>query len=256
MLRTPLLLLSLLALLLVTGSAQAQTSDELLLETRAELHAAYDRADAAGLDQTRARFDRMAGLGVHPALAHYYSALASLRAASFVAEDEREVYIDRSIASAQAALSLRPDFADAYALVASAYGRKVTGVVSGMRYGPKANEAMALAMRYGADNPRVLLYAAISSLYTPAIWGGGRDKAMPGFERAIALFDLIGEPVPTDLEPTWGRSEAHAWYGIGLRDGGDLKSARAQFERSLALNPNSGWVRYTLLPSAEASAGN
>ena len=249
-------LLSLLTLLLIALPASAQTSDEALLETRAELEAAYSGGDADGLEQARARFDRMAAADMHPALAHYYSALASIRASNLVSEDERDAYVDRSIASAQAAIELRSDFADAYAVLGSAYGRKATGMISGMRYGPKANEAMGKAMQYGKGNPRVLLYSAISALYTPAMWGGGRDKAMPGFERAIALFDLIGEPDPTDIEPTWGRSEAHAWYGIGLRDGGDAAGARAQFERALELNPSSGWVRYTLMPSVATSAGN
>ncbi len=249
-------LLPLFALLLLALPVQAQTADALLLQTRAEAEAAYDGGDADALEQARARFDRMASTDLHPALAHYYSALASIRASNLVAEDERDACVDRSIASAKAAIDLRPDFADAYAVLGSAYGRKVTGMVSGMRYGPSANDAMDQAMRYGGANPRVLMYDAISNLYKPAIWGGGRDKAMQGFERAIALFDLIGDPNPDDIEPTWGRSEAHAWYGIGLRDGGDKDGARAQFQRALALNPNSGWVRYTLMPTVETSAQN
>ncbi len=249
-------LFPLLALLLLALPAQAQTADELLLETRADMQAAYASGDAAGLEQARARFDRMAASGMHPALAHYYSALASIRASNLVGEDEQAAYVDRSIASAQAAIDLRSGFADAYAVLGSAYGRKVTGVVSGMRYGPSANDAMDQAMRYGGANPRVLMYDAISNLYKPEMWGGGRDKAMTGFERAIALFDLVGGTDATDIEPTWGQSEAHAWYGIALRDGGDQDGARAQFERALELDPNSGWVRYTLMPTVEASAQN
>ncbi len=245
-----------LTLLLIALPISAQTADELLLETRSDMETAYNGGDANGLEQARARFDRMAASDMHPALAHYYSSLASIRAANLVAEDERDAYVDRSIASAKAAIAARSGFADAYALLGSAYGRKVTGMVSGMRYGPKANEAMDQAMQFGKANPRVLMYGAISDLYKPEMWGGGRDQAMAGFERAIAQFDLIGEPDSTDIEPTWGRSEAHAWYGIGLRDGGDVDGARAQFARALELTPASGWVRYTLMPSVEKSAGN
>ncbi|MEN9837348.1 MAG: hypothetical protein RLZ79_1016, partial [Pseudomonadota bacterium] len=36
----------------------------------------------------------------------------------------------------------------------------------------------------------------------------------------------------------WGAAEAHYWSGRCARDAGDTTTARAEFEKALALDPN------------------
>jgi tetratricopeptide (TPR) repeat protein len=241
-----------LALAAPSVQAQPTSADARLAQTRADLHAAYDARDADALDRIRLDLDQMATAGIRPDLAHYYSALASLRL--FALDPDAERYTDLAAASSEAALSLRPDFSDAHALRGMAYGRKIDGMISGMRYGGRSNDAMDRALALDPDNPRALVLRAISALYKPAIWGGGRDRAVEGFRRAIALYDARGPAAPSDPEPQWGRDEAHAWLGIALRDSGDIERARQQFARALALNPDSEWIRGELMPSLTAAA--
>jgi tetratricopeptide (TPR) repeat protein len=93
-----------------------------------------------------------------------------------------------------------------------------------------------------------VLGKGIGALHTPAMFGGGMDKAEPLVRQAIELFQQ--EP-PDRPWPNWGRLDAHAWLGQILARRGDRAGARAEYEKALALEPESGWVKHVLLPALE-----
>jgi tetratricopeptide (TPR) repeat protein len=136
------------------------------------------------------------------------------------------------------------------ALLASCYGTLAgRGMMAGMRWGNRASDARERALAAGPNNPRVLLLTAISAFYTPAMWGGGRDKAMTHLRAAIAAFEQDRPAAPA---PAWGRSEAYAWLGQFERAAGRVAEARAAYERALAIDPEFTWVRQVLLPQVNA----
>jgi predicted negative regulator of RcsB-dependent stress response len=43
------------------------------------------------------------------------------------------------------------------------------------------------------------------------------------------------------------------WLGQALLQKGDRTGARAEYDKARGLAPNSGWLRYVLLPALDAS---
>ena len=88
----------------------------------------------------------------------------------------------------------------------------------------------------------------VSALQTPAGFGGSREKAERLLRRSLEEFSR--EPV-TKTWPNWGRFDAHAWLGQALARRGDKPGARAEYEKALAIAPESAWVRFSLLPGVK-----
>jgi hypothetical protein len=72
-------------------------------------------------------------------------------------------------------------------------------------YGKAAGEALQKAMALNANNPRVYYLQGMSMMGTPVQFGGGKDKAIPLFEKAIELYKATK---PATLYPGWGHKQA------------------------------------------------
>ena len=70
-------------------------------------------------------------------------------------------------------------------------------------YGPKAGNILEVAINENPDNPRAYLLMGQNLFHTPAMFGGGADKAKPFLEKAAALF-AEAETTPS-IQPSWGK---------------------------------------------------
>lgn len=71
-------------------------------------------------------------------------------------------------------------------------------------YGPKAGKILNKAIKKDGENPRAYYLLAQNIFYTPAMFGGGKEKAMPYFEKAKELFAKQAED-ENSLLPSWGK---------------------------------------------------
>lgn len=71
--------------------------------------------------------------------------------------------------------------------------------------GMEAGAALQNGLKLDPNNPRLNYLQGESLFGTPPQFGGGKDKAKPVFEKAIALFKSA-QPKP--LYPTWGQKQA------------------------------------------------
>ena len=71
-------------------------------------------------------------------------------------------------------------------------------------YGPKASGMLKVALNVDADNPRAYLLMGQNLYYTPAMFGGGADKAKPFLNKAAKLFAEADTTTPT-IQPSWGK---------------------------------------------------
>lgn len=76
-----------------------------------------------------------------------------------------------------------------------------------MTYGVQAGKDLEIATQLNPDNPRIYYLKGESLFNTPVAFGGGKDKAKPMFEKAIALFQT---DKPKPLWPNWGRERSEA----------------------------------------------
>jgi tetratricopeptide (TPR) repeat protein len=161
-------------------------------------------------------------------------------------------HLEESIFQLEAAVKLNNKFVEAYGLLSSCYGQKISlAPMLGMTLGPRAGMAMQAALQLEPNNPRVILLEAIGNYYKPPMFGGSKEGALAGFKRAAELFEK--EQLKDPLQPDWGKPEAYAWVGVALLDKNDHANARAALERALAIAPDYGWVKYQLYPKAAAT---
>ena len=90
------------------------------------------------------------------------------------------------------------------ALRANYYQAKLQGSpMMAPYYGPKAGNILEVALNEDPTNPRAYLLMGQNLFYTPAMFGGGADKAKPFLKKAAALFAKADKT--STLQPAWGK---------------------------------------------------
>ena len=231
---------------------QSIESETPFVEGKELLHQAIDSSNPDQLYEAQKLFDRARQDGHHEEFALYYLALCEYRLATLFAATpgEQAESINRTIEHLKGAIELEDSFSDAHALLASAYGQKL-GLKPhlGMALGPETKRVLEKSKRLDGNNPRVILIDGMSDYYTPAMFGGDKQRAISKLEHALELF--AKEEIRDPLQPSWGYDEACAQLGIMRQDAGDIEGAREAFVKALEVNPNNGWVRSRLLPGLD-----
>jgi cytochrome c-type biogenesis protein CcmH/NrfG len=196
---------------------------------------------------------RVASAGADEAMVRYTLAYTSYRMVNLpdVPDKDRTDLLNDAVTQLQQVIKRNSKDAEAHALLGSVYGLQIaqSPVIRGMTLGPRANSALDRAAEIESGNPRVLLLQGVSAFNTPAMFGGGTDKAEQHLRRSLERFAAE----PSDKAwPNWGRFDAHVWLGQALLQKGDRTGAHAEYDKARALAPNSGWLRYVLIPALEA----
>ena len=231
---------------------QSTESEAPFVEGKELIQQAIDTSDPDQLYKAQKLFERARQNGDHEEFALYYLALCEYRLATLFAAtpDEQVQSINRTIEYLKEAIELEDNFSDAHALLASTYGQKL-GLKPhlGMVLGPEIKRVLEKSKRLEGDNPRIVLIDGISDCYTPAMFGGDKQRAISKMEQALELF--AKEEIRDPFQPSWGYDEACAQLGIMRQEAGDIEGAREAFAKALEVNPNNGWVKNHLLPGLD-----
>jgi len=234
-------------------AAQSSTlpADSLIRLGKNQLDRGMKKGDPTALRAARSSFERAAQRDTLGVLSHYYAGLASYRLVDYT--DEEDAALDATIDYLKTATEQRPNWPEAHALLAAAYGRKAAGgMLSGMRYGPKSDDALGHARELAPDNPRVVLIGAIALFQKPSVFGGDKEEAVQKMKKASRLF--AERPALDDpLTPSWGHARTYAWLGIAHMKADRFDQARTAFEKALSLRPNLHWVQEVLMPQLDAA---
>ena len=139
--------------------------------------------------------------------------------------DAARQFLDNAFVDAQKAVALNDRSADAHALLADLYGARITGMLSGMRYGPKANSESQRSLQLDPNNALVYAVLGRKYFYSPSAFGGDIDKAIESFKRAAALDPHSDE----DL----------VWLAKAYKKKGDTAHAQEAIAQALRLSPRS-----------------
>ncbi len=112
--------------------------------------------------------------------------------------------------------------------------------IKGAYYGKLSGDALAKSKEMQADNPRVLLAAAILAYQTPSLFGGDKKQALVQAEAAVQAF---ARPC---VAICWGKAEAYVWRGLAKKEAGDSAGAKADWTEALRQQPDYGWARQLL----------
>lgn len=139
--------------------------------------------------------------------------------------------LESGIENAQRAVELDENSADAHALLADLYGRKIGygGVFAGMKYGSKAEAEGNRALQLNNNDPFVYVVIGRRELYSPKMFGGDIDKAIASFRKS------------TTVDPHY--DEGFVWLAIAYDKKGDRDAAKAAIAEALRVNSQSVFAK-------------
>jgi hypothetical protein len=191
--------------LLATITTQAQ-SEKYIAAMKKNLEQMDSAKTTAGLQSVAASFERIGDAEKTQWLPYYYAGL-TLSTAGWA--DQK---LDKD-ANAEKIKQLC-DKADAIAKTSEIYEIRNMAATQQMMvdpqsrymsYGQEANQALQKGMQLDPSNPRLYYLQGMSLFGTPEQFGGGKTKAKPVFEKAVALYKT--ETVKP-LYPGWGKKQA------------------------------------------------
>jgi hypothetical protein len=114
--------------------------------------------------------------------------------------DKAQVFIDSGRVK-------HADIAETASLQAFLYQTRieVSPMERGLEYSMKADTEIKKAETANSDDPRPYFLHAMNVYYTPTIFGGGAQKALPLFETAAEKFDAFVPEMP--FMPHWGKQQ-------------------------------------------------
>ena len=200
------------------------------------LEMAHDRQDRAALERWPEEYSAAADQAPGKAETQYHAALAC----SYLAGVDIELHdrkaardaAERGIKAGERAVALKPDDPEYLPVLGTLYGQAVTDLMSGLKYGSRAKDAIDKAVQKAPNSSSVYLARGVGNLYLPVQLGGGPKAAIPDFRKAI------------ELDPK--NAEAHLFLGLSLRDQNQNAEARQAIAKSLELNPNRAWAKQQL----------
>ena len=233
--------------------AQLSPRDRWADSARTQIEAAYTVGDIDRVRGARALVERaLTAFPDDPLLQHYY-AYALHREANLLMgrqrakEEQYRPLLEQADSLLERSAAKLP-LAETHALRSSVLGQLINNPLRGMILGPRSSSAMDRALELGPRNPRVWLLRGIGAMFTPAMFGGGADKAEEYLRKAITLF---ADDRPAPPLPAWGHAEAYVWLGQTLHKQKRIDDARAAYAKALELQPENGWVRQVLLPALD-----
>lgn len=201
------------------------------------VEAALDKQDRDALSKLAEAAASRAAQSPNDAAAHYSHALAQSALAQAAMEmadkNAARAAAESGIPAARKAVELKPNAAEYHRILGTLCGQVIpANVLAGMKYGGCARDEVNRALELDAKSALNWVSRGVGNYYLPPMFGGGVDKAIDDFRKAI------------QLDPK--SAEAHLWLGIALRKQGKNAEARQALEKSLALNPARAWAKQQL----------
>jgi hypothetical protein len=144
---------------------------------------------------------------------YYYGAYAYINMSFIdISEDNKELYCDKAQNLLEEALKIKPDESELYVLQSLLYYARmsISPMFNGPVYFAKSASALNDAEKLDTNNPRIYYLRGKSTIYTPKFMGGGKEAAIPIFERAIIMYKNFIQS--SSVHPNWGKEDAEKLY--------------------------------------------
>ncbi|MCX6353188.1 MAG: hypothetical protein NTX03_15215 [Bacteroidetes bacterium] len=169
---------------------------------------ASDTASSMGSFQMLSnKFLRIAQIEKTEWLPWYYAAYCNVMA-SYMNPNKKQIDEVMDVAQMQIdkADSIKPNNSEIYCIKAMIYSARimVNPMSRGRKFGTMSNDVTKRAMELDSTNPRPYLLMGTGLYYTPKMFGGGKDKALPQLEIAEKKFDAFH--AETVIAPHWGET--------------------------------------------------
>lgn len=158
------------------------------------------------LQTVAASFERIGDAEKTQWLPYYYAGLANCNIGWMDQSADKDANADKVKALCDKAEAIEKN-AEIYSLrnMAATQQMVVDPQNRWMTYGQEAAGALQKGMELDPNNPRLYYLQGMSVMNTPEQFGGGKAKAKPIFEKAVALYKAA-QPKP--MYPNWGQKQA------------------------------------------------
>lgn len=153
-------------------------------------------------------FERIAQVENKEWLPPYYAAYANL-IAGLTSKDKtsQDQYYDKALLQIDQANTLSAENSEIYALKGYIQYMKMSiDPQARLPFMAASKAALAKAKALNPENPRIYLINGQNTFYTPEAFGGGKAKAKPILENAVAKFAIF-KPASA-IAPLWGSERA------------------------------------------------
>lgn len=159
------------------------------------------------LQRLENNFERIARSEKNEWLPNYYVAYCNVSMAYSSQGNRVDPYCDKADIFAKTADSLNPNNSEIYSLKAdiAAARLQVDPMSRYQKYGDQAAAYREKAKALDPTNPRPWFLEGMSKFYTPAAFGGGKDKAKISYAKASTLFDAFYPA--SSIHPNWGKKK-------------------------------------------------
>ncbi|MBA3970823.1 MAG: hypothetical protein H0X46_01520 [Bacteroidetes bacterium] len=198
-------LVSIAALLSITLFAAAQNKK--YISAMEKNVAALDTTrDAIQLQSLANNFERIGSAEKSEWLPSYYVAYCYVNMTYSTKGDMIDTYCDKADKFISVADSINPNNSEIYTLKAQIASARISvnPMTRGQKYGTISGELTDKAKEFDKTNPRPYYLEGTSYFYTPPMFGGGKDKAKPVFQKALEMFETF-KPAST-IAPNWGKN--------------------------------------------------
>lgn len=235
-------------------AAHAATDAAAVTAAKTALQDAVNHGDTAAILAARAQFIALSDADPKNAKLHYWVAVCDWRATPILQQKDKKRAADLckdGVARCDKAIKADDKLADAHALKSGLQGLGIgLEVYNPMLVSMGMEGSMRRARELAPNNPRVALLEAMNTLHKPEFVGGGADKAIKQFEKAMTLAEketAASDPLVAD----WGKDDVYLWSGRCAMKLEDYARAKDLYEKALAANPNNGWIKSALMPQVE-----
>jgi hypothetical protein len=195
----------LILLFALSVSVKAQTMEESLSKTLMSMDSVQN---ISSMMNVSAQFDMIASKWENEWSSNYYAAYAKV-IASFIVQDnnKKDLFLDEADKYLGKLKAIDSQNDETWVLAALITNARISvdGQNRGMQYGGEFNQDIAKAEKINPGNPRIYYLKGTSLFYTPEMYGGGKAKAKPYFEKAKDLF--AKESKTSVLKPVWGEKQ-------------------------------------------------
>ena len=196
-----------LAFCLFALTAQAQTPNDKFVKAMEKALSGMDTLKTAEQWQTASNnFERIAQKEPKEWLAAYYVAFSQTMIFNMGKDPSKnEALVKKADEYITKADTLSPNNSEIYVLKSMVSGLyiRLNPMVNGMKYGPVASMQLEKAKLLDAENPRIYMQQGITAYFTPAQWGGDKEKGKALMETAAAKFETF-KPA-SSIHPNWGK---------------------------------------------------
>lgn len=198
-------ILSILSLIFIFHVASAQ--NQRYISAMEKNVASLDTTrDGLQLQNLANNFERISSAEKSEWLPRYYTAYCYVNMTYSTKGNQIDTYCDKAETYLKIADSISPNNSEIYTLKAQIASARISvnPMSRGQKYGTISGELRDKAKELDKSNPRPYYLEGTGFYYTPPMFGGGKDKAKPVFQKALEMYETF-KPA-SSIAPNWGKN--------------------------------------------------